>query len=147
MAIGRLSSSLTSQNLILTSDGRIRVWRCKGERYIPECTIKTLINCGGSLMFWDCITYNGVGSLFNVPCNSNSKTYISHVYNRCTQHIFPQFWKKFLKKNPKAVFIQDNAPYHKVHYVAAWFGALAFVFLKFLHLSSKYPLILYSFWS
>ena len=102
----------------LTSDGRIRVWRCKGERYLPGCTIKTLSNFGGSLMFWGCITYNGVGPLLEVPCNVNSKTYISHVL----EPMYRRFWKKLLKKNPHAVFMQDNAPYHRAHSVTAWFG-------------------------
>ena len=36
---------------LLNFDGRIRVWRQKGERYLPECINKSTKGGGGSVMF------------------------------------------------------------------------------------------------
>ena len=102
-----------SKFYLLSPDGRIRVWRNKNERYSPDCTLKTLTSGGGSLMFWGCIGYNGIGPLIEVRSNLNAQTYISHIL----EPMYQRFWRKLLRKNPKAVFMQDNAPCHKAHVV------------------------------
>ena len=33
------------------SNGRVKFWRQSHERYLPECTQKTIQGCGGSIMF------------------------------------------------------------------------------------------------
>ena len=61
-----------------SSDGRIKVWRKKNERYLDECTKKT-IKGGPYVMFWGCITSQTMGPLIEVNMNLNSNNYTSLI--------------------------------------------------------------------
>ena len=47
-------------------DGRTKVWRRAKERFLPECTQKTVQGGSGSLLFWGYITYDKIGSLIEI---------------------------------------------------------------------------------
>ena len=102
---------------LFTFDGRAKVWRQAHERYLPECTKKTIKGFGGSIMFWGCITYDRMGPFIEIRGNLNGQEYISQILDP-----FRGFWRKF-KKNKTAVFMQDNAPCHTSKIVEKWFGS------------------------
>ena len=112
----RIIYSNESKFNLIDADGRVKVWRQKGERYSPECTLKTVRGGGDSLMFWGCIGYNFIGPLIEIKGSLDAKLYISHVL----ETFFSSFWKKKRKKN--LIFMQDNAPCHRAKKVMKWFG-------------------------
>ena len=99
------------------SDGRVKDWRQSYERYLPECTQKTIQGCGGSIMFWGCITYYKMGPLIEIKGNLNSQGYISQILEP-----LQQFWGMFRRRNKHALFMQDNAPAHSSKITERWFG-------------------------
>ena len=102
---------------LIGSDGRKRVWRQKNERYLPECTQKTVVGGGGSVMLWGCITYEKLGPLIQVNGRLTSLTYISDILEPLLQ-----FWRVFRRRKKEAYYMQDNAPIHKGKSVMEWFG-------------------------
>ena len=102
---------------LYSSDGRAKVWRGKEERFLPECTQKTL-RCGsGSLMFWGFISWDKIGSLVEIKNNQNTKNYIVNILGRCLKT-----WRIFRRRRKSSQSMQDNAPCHKSKQVIHWFG-------------------------
>ena len=78
-----------SRFALFESDGRVRVWRNPGEAYNKDCIQPTVKFGGGSVMFWGCFGWHGVGPLVVVDGNMNSDDYINILAN----HFIP--WVKF----------------------------------------------------
>ena len=90
-------------------DGRILIWRGKGQRHNPSC-VDLKVKSRQSLMFWGCVTYNGTGPLFECSNNMNSQKYFQILYfaNIATLSDFG------------LLFQQDNAPIHKSQITTSW---------------------------
>lgn len=93
----------------LQSDGRVYVWRQKGQRYDPACVVQRS-SCRKSVMFWGCISYDGAGLL--IPCSDkmNSKEYV-RVLDAAGLQLLPA---------SNLIFQDDNAPIHRSEMVEAW---------------------------
>jgi transposase len=93
----------------LRNDGRIRMWRRRGERYAAACTTQKSTN-RASKMFWGFITADGQGLL--LPCSNamSSAEYIS-VMERAAFSCL---------RNYGLVLMDDNAPIHRGNIVRAW---------------------------
>ena len=102
---------------LLNCDGRIRVWRQSHERYLPECTRKTVKGGGGSVMVWGCISRNSVGPLIEIQGTLDASRYISMILEP-----FLKYWRSFRRARKKAIFMHDNAPCHRARKVTAWLG-------------------------
>ena len=92
----RIIFSDESKFNLISSDGRIKLWRNVKERYLPESTNKTIKGGGGSIMFWGCIAYGKIGPLIEVSTSMNSNDYINNILER-----FLPFWKVFRRKHRK----------------------------------------------
>ena len=59
------------------SDGLQYCWRKRGEALDPRYTKKQVKHGGGKVMVWGCVTSHGVGQLYQIDGNMDSKKYIS----------------------------------------------------------------------
>ncbi|GFV06506.1 transposable element Tc1 transposase [Trichonephila clavipes] len=82
-------------------DGRMRVRRSAGERYLPECVIERNSGLTTGVMVWDAISYHGRSNLLRFEGNLNSNRYVREVLHL---EVVP-----FLQSIPGAIFQQDNA--------------------------------------
>jgi transposase len=100
------------------SDGRTRVWRKPGERFHKECVNTTVKFNGGSVMFWGCFSWWGVGPLVLVEGNMDSDDYI----NILSKDFIP--WANELvaahPDEPQLTFQQDLAAIHTSVYSKWW---------------------------
>jgi hypothetical protein len=94
----------------LHSDGRVWVWRRKGERYDPNCTIVRSTD-RKSIMYWGCITYDGFGRLIRCSNHMNADEYCNILQEGCVQLITAEC---------NMLFMQDNAPVHRAQIVKNW---------------------------
>lgn len=86
-------------------DGRIRVWRRRGERYRDDCVIQHNRGGGGSLMVWGAITEAERTPLVVIRGNMTGQRYRDEVLQ---PHLVP-----FFQAHPHLdVFQQDNATPH-----------------------------------
>ncbi|CAB5196624.1 unnamed protein product [Rhizophagus irregularis] len=84
----RLNSSLnttlhqsTVRRYLHGVDGRVKVWRSPGEAYNKDCIQPTVKFGGGSVMFWGCFGWHGVGPLVVIDGNMNSNDYVNVLAN------------------------------------------------------------------
>jgi transposase len=114
----RISYSITDWSRIIFSDevrfgfrpdGGVIVWRTLGERFSPGCTT-AISTSRSSIMFWGCISYEGVGLL--LPCSNRmtSYEYIS-VMSAAAINSLPSF---------NLIYMDDNAPIHRSILVRLW---------------------------
>lgn len=96
-------------------DGRIRVRRYAGERYLPECIIERHSGRTPGVMVWGAISYHGRSQLLRIVGNLNSNRYIGEVLE---PEVVP-----FLQGIPGAIFQQDNARPHVARNVQDFFSA------------------------
>ena len=64
---------------MLGKNSKVHIWRRDDEKWAPKCLgehADTNPNVRASVMFWGCITYDGVGTLAVVDGNINSQKYI-----------------------------------------------------------------------
>ena len=85
-------------------DGRIRVWRRRGERLDPANSMKYDRYGGGSVMIWGGISYNGKTDLRTVRGNLNVVRYCADII---TPLIVP-----YIANSNADVLQQDNARCH-----------------------------------
>jgi transposase len=93
----------------LTSDGRVHVWRRRGERHHPDC-ITARSRTQRTIMFWGCVTYDGQGELIRCSNNMNSSEYCT-VLEKAGVHVSNDFG---------LIFQDDNAPIHKSQETFLW---------------------------
>ena len=60
-------------------DGRVRVWRRRGERFADSCVRSSRQGRGGSVMIWAGISEQGKTDLVFVEGNMNAQRYIDQV--------------------------------------------------------------------
>lgn len=93
----------------LRSDGRVWVWREKGQRYSPK-KIVSLSNDRRSVHLWGAISYNGTLSLLKAPERAKSRDYIKLMETAGIQNL----------RSVGLTFIDDNAPIHRSREVTNW---------------------------
>ncbi|CAG8779903.1 10797_t:CDS:2 [Gigaspora margarita] len=80
------------------SDGHARTWHRVNEKYHPDCINSTVKFGGGSVMFWGCFSWWGVGLLVEVKGNMNSDSYVDIL----AKHFIP--WaNSLLEKYPNEI--------------------------------------------
>ena len=109
-----------SRFALFKSDGRIKVWRKVGEAYKADCVKPTVKYGGGSVMFWGCFTWDGVGPLIPVEETMDSEVYVNILSN----HLVP-----WVNDHPNIVFQQDGASCHTSHYSTWWMESHGFSIL------------------
>jgi hypothetical protein len=93
----------------LRYDGRVKVWRCKGERFSPECTTST-ITIRSSIMYWGFISANGTGQLIRCTNRMSAQEYIK-VMEEVSIFTLSSF---------SMIYMDDNAPIHRAAIVQKW---------------------------
>ncbi|GET51079.1 transposable element Tcb1 transposase [Rhizophagus irregularis DAOM 181602=DAOM 197198] len=89
-----------SRFALFESDGRVRVWRNLGEAYNQNCIQPTVKFGDGSVMFWGCFSWHGVGPLVVVEGNMNSDDYVNILAN---------YFIPWVNNYPNSIFQQDGA--------------------------------------
>jgi hypothetical protein len=67
------------------SDGKVYVWKKKGDGLTDREVNGTVKFGGGSLMVWDCMGWNGVGMLAEVEGKMNAEQYVDIL----NDHLLP----------------------------------------------------------
>ena len=102
--------------VVIGADKKAYVWRTNEEKWKPRClgvySDKTRPRL--SVMFWGCITYDGVGTLAPVNGTINSAKYIELL----DTHLWPVI-AKFAPGRPY-IFQEDNAPVHTSRETTRW---------------------------
>ena len=68
-----------SRFLLSGPDGRVRVWRRRGERNLPPNLLQTAAYGGGSLMVWGGISLNNKTDLIFIRGNLTTERYVEEV--------------------------------------------------------------------
>ncbi|GES88637.1 IS630 family transposase [Rhizophagus clarus] len=100
-----------SKFALFQSDGRAKVWRSPEEMYNKDCIQSTVKFGGGSVMFWGCFGWHGVGPLIVVEGNMDSDEYVNILAN----HFIP-----WVDNYPNSIFQQDGASCHTSTYTVWW---------------------------
>jgi hypothetical protein len=98
------------------NDGRVRVWRTAGERYIPECVSQVQRNTVQSVMVWGCVGRHGMGELVVLEENVTAAAYIRTL----EQHLFTSVENIFGDPQHHIIFQHDNAPAHTARATQQW---------------------------
>ena len=83
--------------------GRIRVYRRKGERYLPQCIVERDSYRGGSVHIWGGITHTGKTEVHLIQGNLTGQRYVAQIL---TPYVVP-----YIQRNGQ-IFQQDNARPH-----------------------------------
>ncbi|GFX03952.1 transposable element Tcb1 transposase [Trichonephila clavipes] len=94
-------------------DGRIRVWRHRGERMLNSCVMHRHTGPAPSIMVWDGIGYHSRTPLVRIAGTLSSQRYISEVLKPVVL--------SYLQGLAKAIFQQDNARPHVARIVQRFF--------------------------
>ncbi|GFU55204.1 transposable element Tcb1 transposase [Trichonephila clavipes] len=94
-------------------DGRIRVWRHRGERMLNSCVMHHHVGPAPGIMVWGGIRYHSRTPLVRIAGTLNSQRYISEVLEPV---VLP-----YLQGLAAAIFQQDNAPPHVALIVQRFF--------------------------
>ena len=92
------------------NDGRIRVWRRRGERFHPLFAVAHNRWGAGSVMIWAGISSEYRTDLHAVQGNVNGQYYLD---NMVTPIVVPLA----TRQNPNFLFMDDNAPAHRARLV------------------------------
>ena len=65
--------------VLYKSDGRVRVWRRRGERFHPDCIQLRVAFGGGSMMVWGMVSLNCKSDLLTVNGNLNARRYRDEI--------------------------------------------------------------------
>ncbi|GFV42977.1 transposable element Tcb1 transposase [Trichonephila clavipes] len=104
-------------------DGRIRVWRHRGERMLNSCVMHHHTGPAPSIMVWGGIGYHSRTPLVRIAGTLNSQRYISEL-----EPVFLPFLQGLIT----AIFQQDNARPHVARIVQRFFvnGRLALLIFR-----------------
>lgn len=94
----------------------MHVWRKECEQWAPYCLGEgqdRQLRVVASVMFWSCITHEGVGTFVPVDGTINSEKYIQILDN-----LWPVAAKNF-PQNP-CIFQDDNATSHRSRLTTQW---------------------------
>ncbi|KFM70874.1 hypothetical protein X975_09885, partial [Stegodyphus mimosarum] len=94
-------------------DGRIRVWRHRGERMLNSCVTHRHTGPAPGIMVWGGIGYHSRTPLVCIVGTLNSQRYISKVLEPVAL--------PYLQGLPTAIFQQDNARPHVARIVQRFF--------------------------
>ena len=90
------------------ADGRLRVYRARGERYLEKCVLQKNRWGGGSVHVWAGITQFNKTELVILHGNVNAHSYVNNVL----QPVLIPFLRRHFPRG-RYVFQQDNAPAHR----------------------------------
>ena len=107
---GNVMFSDESRFCLHKNDGRIRVWRRRGERNARACVVPRTAFGGGSVMMWGAITAQGKSQLIIVEGNLTGQQYIDEIL---TPVVIPYIGGM----GQDAVFMDDNARPHRARIV------------------------------
>jgi transposase len=117
-----------SRFCLFNSDGRPRVWRKANEKFHRACIKPTTKFGGGSVMFWGCFSWWGVGPLVLVDTTMDSDEYV----NTLSRHFLP--WAKDTMDTQtggtQLIFQQDLASVHTSGYSSWWMETHGFDVLE-----------------
>ncbi|GFX77133.1 transposable element Tcb1 transposase [Trichonephila clavipes] len=102
-----------SRICLLHHDGRIRVWRHRGERMLNSCVMHHHTGPAPGVMVWSGIGYHSRIPLVRIAGTLNSQRYISEVLEPV---VLP-----YLQGLATAIFQQDNARPHVARKVQRFF--------------------------
>ncbi|UYV63266.1 hypothetical protein LAZ67_2003581 [Cordylochernes scorpioides] len=108
LEISTISSS-ASRFCLQHHDGRIRVWRHRGERMLNNCVMHRHTGPVPDIMVWGGIGYHFRSPLVRIAATLNSQRYISEVLKPV---VLP-----YLQSLPTAIFQQDNSRPHMTRIV------------------------------
>ncbi|GFW45325.1 transposable element Tcb1 transposase [Trichonephila clavipes] len=94
-------------------DGRIRVWRHRGERMLNSCVMHIHTGSAQRIMVWGGFGYHSRTPLVRIAGTLNSQRYISEVLEPV---VLP-----YLQGLATAIFQQDNTQLHVAHIVLRFF--------------------------
>ncbi|KFM58622.1 Transposable element Tcb1 transposase, partial [Stegodyphus mimosarum] len=117
----------TSNFCLQHHDGRIRVWRHRGERMLNSCVKHRDTGPAPCVMVWGCIGYHSRTPLVRIAGTLNSQRYISEVL---IPVVLP-----YLQDLPTAIFQQNNARPHVARIVQGFFVNRQIELLPWLALS------------
>ena len=92
------------------NDGRIRVWRHRGERFHPQFAVAHNRWGAGSVMIWAGISSEYRTDLHVVQGNVNGPYYLENM-------VIPIVVPLATRQNPNFLFMDDNAPAHRARLV------------------------------
>ena len=99
------------------SDGRVYVWKGKGEPLSDRTTNPTVKHGGGgNIMVWGCMGWNGVGKLVEVQGIMNAEQFCEIL----DDGVMESFEKLEMEKEER-IFQQDNDPKHNSKRAKKWF--------------------------
>ena len=99
---------------LYNNDIKSFIWKKKGDKLNEKNIKKTVKFNGGNLMFWGCISINGVGNLEVIDTTMDKYKYINII-----RHSLNNSAKKMNLETFK--FQQDNDPNHKSKYAQEYF--------------------------
>lgn len=91
-----------------------KIWRKKGEAFLPKNTLPTVKHGGGSVMFWGCFSSSGTGNLIPIKGIMKSHDYINILDENLKTSA------QSLGLGRRWVFQQDNDPKHKSKSSTTW---------------------------
>lgn len=99
------------------SDGKVYVWKQRGESISDRTTTPTVKHGGGNnLMVWGCMGWNGVGKLVEVQGKMNADQYCEIL----DDGVVDSFEKLDIPEDER-IFQQDNDPKHTSKKATKWF--------------------------
>jgi len=98
------------------SDGKVYVWKKRGEAISDRTTTPTVKHGGGNnLMVWGCMGWNGIGMLVEVQEKMNGEQYC----NILEEGVIESFEKLEMEEGAQ-YFQQDNDPKHISKLAKKW---------------------------
>lgn len=100
----------------INSDGRVWVWKKKGEAFSDRMVIETKKFGGGSLMVWGCMTWDGPGFICKIDGKMDAELYISILDEDLLSTL-----EYYGLNHQDIIFQQDNDPKHTSKKASSWF--------------------------
>ena len=91
-----------------------KIWRKKGEAFLPKNTVPTVKHGGGSMMFWGCFSSSGTGNLVAIDGIMRSDDYIRIL----DENLKPSALSLGLGR--RWAFQHDNDPKHTSKATTTW---------------------------